>query len=87
MQSTLMIKDLALDKELDGKTMSAVRGGSAYSVVGGNTQNVFGGGGFASPTLGLQVGPTVNTVDASSHLNLKIPTLQNFGNGTQAAFL
>jgi hypothetical protein len=87
MQSTLMIKDLPLDKELDGKTMSAVRGGSAFSIVGGNAQNVVGGGGFASPTLGLQVGPTVNTIDASSHLNLKIPTMQNFGNGTQVAAL
>jgi hypothetical protein len=86
MQSTLMIKDLPLDKELDGKRMSAVRGGSAFSAVGGNAQNGIGGG-FASPTLGLQVGPVVNTIDTSTHLNLKIPTLQNFGNGTQAAFL
>ncbi|AEI79816.1 hypothetical protein CNE_2c08450 [Cupriavidus necator N-1] len=87
MQSTLMIKDLPLDQELDGKTMSAVRGGHAVSVVGGNAQNVVGGGGFASPTIGLQVGATVNTIDASSHLSLKIPTLQNFGNGTQVATL
>ena len=29
MKSTLMIKDLALDKELDGKTMSSVRGGNS----------------------------------------------------------
>ncbi|UIF85284.1 hypothetical protein [Cupriavidus sp. UYPR2.512] len=87
MQSTLMIKDLPLDKELDGKTMSAVRGGHAVSVVGGNAQNVIGGGGFASPTIGVQVGPTVNTIDASSHFSLKMPTMQNFGNGTQAAVL
>ena len=87
MQSTLMIKDLPLDQELDGKTMSAVRGGSAYSLVGGNYQNVVGGGGFASPTIGLQVGPTVNTIDASTHLSLKMPTLQNFGNGVQVAAL
>ncbi|CAN7623293.1 hypothetical protein D9M68_99780 [compost metagenome] len=87
MQSTLMIKDLPFDQELDGKTMSAVRGGSAYSLVGGNYQNVVGGGGFASPTIGLQVGPTVNTIDASSHLSLKMPTMQNFGNGVQVAAL
>ena len=87
MQSTLMIKDLPLDQELDGKTMSAVRGGSAYSLVGGNYQNVVGGGGFASPTIGLQVGPTVNTIDASTHLSLKMPTMQNFGNGVQVAAL
>jgi hypothetical protein len=29
MKSTLIIKDLALDKALDGKTMSAVRGGNS----------------------------------------------------------
>ncbi|MGZ3240872.1 MAG: hypothetical protein ACXWJK_11070 [Burkholderiaceae bacterium] len=29
MKSTLTIKDLALDKQLDGKTMSAVRGGNS----------------------------------------------------------
>jgi hypothetical protein len=29
MTSTLTIKDLALDKQLDGKTMSAVRGGNS----------------------------------------------------------
>jgi hypothetical protein len=29
----------------------------------------------------------VNTIDASTHLSLKIPTLQNFGNGTQVATL
>ncbi len=87
MQSTLMIKDLPFDQELDGKTMSAVRGGSAYSLVGGNYQNVVGGGGFASPTIGLQVGPTVNTIDASTHFSLKMPTMQNFGNGVQVAAL
>ncbi|SDG15201.1 hypothetical protein [Paraburkholderia phenazinium] len=86
MHSTLMIKDLSITEELDSKAMSAVRGGSAISVVGGNSQNVVGGGGFASPTTGLQVGPTVNTTDASSHLNLSIPTVQNFG-GAQGVLL
>ena len=82
MKSTLMIKDLPIAEELDSKAMSAVRGGSAISIVGGNGQNVVGGGGFASSTTGMQVGPAVNTVDASSHLNLSLPTIQNFG-GTQ----
>jgi hypothetical protein len=82
MKSTLMIKDLPIAEELDSKAMSAVRGGSAVSIVGGNGQNVVGGGGFASATTGMQVGPAVNTVDASSHLNLSLPTIQNFG-GTQ----
>jgi hypothetical protein len=79
MKSTLMIKDLPIAEELDSKAMSAVRGGSATSIVGGNSQNVVGGGGFVSSTTGLQVGPAVNTTDASSHLNLSIPTIQNFG--------
>ena len=86
MYSNLMIKDLPIAEELDSKAMSAVRGGSAVAVVGGNTQNVVGGGGFASPTTGLQVGPAVNTTDASSHLNLSIPTVQNFG-GLQGVVL
>jgi hypothetical protein len=64
---------------MDSKAMSAVRGGSALSVVGGNSQNVVGGGGFASPTLGTQVGPNVSTIDASSHTYVSIPTAQNFG--------
>jgi hypothetical protein len=86
MHSNLMIKDLPIAEELDSKAMSAVRGGSAIAVVGGNTQNVVGGGGFASPTTGLQIGPAVNTTDASSHLNLSIPTVQNFG-GLQGVLL
>jgi hypothetical protein len=86
MYSNLMIKDLPIAEELDSKAMSAVRGGSAVSVVGGNSQNVLGGGGFVSSTTGQQVGSTVNTIDASSHLNLSIPTLKNFG-GLQGALL
>ena len=84
MKSTLMIKDLPIAEQLDSKAMSAVRGGNATSVVGGNSQNVLGGGGFASPTTGLQIGPSVSTIDASSHTNVSIPTFQNFG-GTQFA--
>jgi hypothetical protein len=84
MKANLMIKDLSINAELDSKAMSAVRGGSAVSVVGGNSQAVYGGGGFASSTTGLQIGPTVNTIDASSHTNLSLPTFQNFG-GTQLA--
>lgn len=32
MKSTLMIKDLALDKQLDRKSMSAVRGGNKTTI-------------------------------------------------------
>ncbi|SDG15222.1 hypothetical protein [Paraburkholderia phenazinium] len=79
MQATLMIKDLPVSEQLDRKGMSAIRGGSAIAGVGGNSGNVFGGGGFASPTIGVQVGPIVTTTDASQHLNISIPTIQNFG--------
>ncbi|MDE1182674.1 hypothetical protein [Paraburkholderia sp.] len=79
MKSSLIIKDIPVAAELDSRAMSAVRGGSAFSIVGGNTQAVVGGGGFATSTTGTQTGPTVNTIDASSHTNLKLATIQNFG--------
>jgi hypothetical protein len=79
MESNLMIKDLPACEKLDRKDMSAIRGGSAIAGVGGNYGDVFGGGGFASPTIGIQVGPIVTNTDASQHLNISIPTIQNFG--------
>jgi hypothetical protein len=79
MQSTLMIRDLPASETLDRKDMSAIRGGSALAGVGGNSGNVFGGGGFASPTIGIQIGPIVTTTDASQHVNVSVPTIQNFG--------
>jgi hypothetical protein len=79
MESTLMIKDLPACEKLDGKDMSAIRGGSAFAGVGGNYGDVFGGGGFASPTIGIQIGPIVTTTDASQHINVSVPTIQNFG--------
>ena len=79
MQSTLMIRDLPVSEQLDRKDMSAIRGGSALAGVGGNYGTVFGGGGFASPTIGIQVGPIVTTTDASQHVNVSIPNIQNFG--------
>ncbi|MDE1182678.1 hypothetical protein [Paraburkholderia sp.] len=82
MNSNLMIKDLPINEELDSRAMSAVRGGSAMSIVGGNAQAVMGGGGFATSTMGSQVGAQVNTIDASSHTNLNLLNVANFG-GTQ----
>jgi hypothetical protein len=61
-----MIRDLPVSEQLDRKGMSAIRGGSALAGVGGNYGNVFGGGGFASPTIGI-------------HVNVSIPNIQNFG--------
>ncbi len=40
MKSTLMIKDLTLDKQLDGKTMSTVRGGNGNQANGTSQSNV-----------------------------------------------
>jgi hypothetical protein len=40
---------------------------------------VFGGGGFASPTIGIQIGPIVTTTDASQHVNVSVPSIENFG--------
>ncbi len=78
MKSTLMIKDLALDKQLDSKSMSAVRGGSNFNI--GNLNAALGGG-FASPAI---VVAPVTQVDARSTIDTT--TLQNFG-GVQAAWL
>ncbi|MDP3843228.1 MAG: hypothetical protein Q8Q81_11645 [Oxalobacteraceae bacterium] len=78
MKSTLMIKDLSLDKQLDRKSMSAVRGGSNFNI--GNL-NAAVGGGFASPAI---VVAPVTQVDARSHVDTT--TLQNFG-GFQFAAL
>ncbi len=78
MKSTLMIKDLALDKQLDSKSMSAVRGGSNFNI--GNVNAALGGG-FASPAI---VVAPVTQVDARSTIDTT--TLQNFG-GVQAAWL
>ena len=71
MQSTLMIKDLALDKQLDRKSMSAVRGGSNFNL--GNINAAFGGG-FASPAI---VVAPVTQADARSTIDTT--NLQNFG--------
>jgi hypothetical protein len=63
MKSTLIIKDLALDKELGGKAMSAVHGGNSSKIgdqnqfawIGGNG----GGIGNTNTVTQVEVGPTV----------------------------
>ncbi|MDE1182677.1 hypothetical protein [Paraburkholderia sp.] len=82
MKSSLIIKDLPVSAELSSRAMSAVRGGSAVSIVGGNFQTVAGGGGFLTSTTGTQTGPSVTTADISSHLRLNLLQASNFG-GTQ----
>ena len=74
----LMIKDLAVTKQLGADEMSAVRGGSNYNI--GN-HNVAYSSGFASPAF---VVAPVTQVDATSHTTNNL--LQNFG-GVQGAVL
>jgi hypothetical protein len=77
MKSSLTIKDLAANKELGAKEMSAVHGGSNYNF--GN-QNVAFSGGFASPAI---VVAPVTQVDATSTVHNT--SLQNFGGFQLAA--
>ena len=72
MQSTLMIKDLALDQQLDRKSMSAVRGGNNYAAVGSFLQNTYQGGGFASPST--NAGVYAPTVTQTGDTNMKLDT-------------
>ncbi|SMP62304.1 hypothetical protein [Noviherbaspirillum suwonense] len=74
----LMIKDLAVTKQLGAAEMSAVRGGSNYNV--GNV-NYAKSGGFASPSAVIA---PVTQVDVTSHTTNQL--LQNFG-GEQFAGL
>ena len=74
----LMIKDLAVTKQLGAEEMSAVRGGSNYNV---HNVNYAKSGGFASPAI---VVAPVTQVDASS--SVRSDLLQNLG-GLQIAAL
>jgi len=85
MKSNLSIQDLSVQQDLDAAAMSAVRGGHALAIVGGNSANVLGGGSF-SPTTVAQVGPIVTNTDASTHLKLDIPQAYNFGGKQMVAF-
>ena len=67
----LIIKDLAANKELDAREMSAVRGGSNYNF--GNI-NVAKSGGFGSPAAVLAPVTQVDATSKTDNVNL-----QNFG--------
>lgn len=82
MESTLMIKDLALDKELDGKSMSAVRGGSSDQANGTAQSNVMAlfapvnvgnGSLIGGGPVNLQVSsdPTQTATNSSTSTNTK----------------
>jgi hypothetical protein len=66
MTSTLTIKDLALDKQLDDKSMAAVRGGNGNQANGTSQSNVMAM--FAPVTVGngsLIGGPANIQVDSN----------------------
>jgi hypothetical protein len=84
MKSTLTIKDLALDKELDRKAMSAVRGGFANQANGtqqSNTQALFapvivGNGAYfggAPVTIQVDSFPTQTATNDSTSSNSQAP--------------
>jgi hypothetical protein len=57
----MIIKDLEMTKELTGKALSAVRGGSNFAFVGGQ---LVAGGGILSPTTALNA-PSVAQSDVA----------------------
>lgn len=68
---TLMIKDLAVSEEFDGKAMSTVHGGVQTSLQGntaGGALALGGGGGIGNVTLALNL---------PSQINVNVPTLVN----------
>jgi hypothetical protein len=68
---TLMIKDLSVSKEFDGKAMSTVHGGVLSNLQGnmaGGAVALSGGGGIGDVTLALNL-PT--------QINVNVPTLVN----------
>jgi hypothetical protein len=72
----MSIKDISVSKELDAKAMTDVRGGLDLNVLSlqALSQQVIGGGGIGSPTLGIQVAPLINVVTGvEQHLPSLLP--------------
>jgi hypothetical protein len=66
MKSTLIIKDLALDKALDGKEMSAVRGGLGNQANATDQSNLLGLLAPVNVANGASVsGPAIFQVDSN----------------------
>jgi hypothetical protein len=73
MKSTLIIKDLALDKELDCKAMSAVHGGHNLSSINNKSeQNAFSWGAASPITQVNVVSNVVNQIDLDSFDSKKL---------------
>ena len=82
MQSTLMIQDLSVSKELNHEELSAVRGGSTFSNSGVNLAAALGGSGIGGAATSVVVAP-VTQVDASQHIDSNVQTVNAnsmFGN-------
>ena len=83
---TLMINDLSVSKEFDGKAMSAVHGGllSSFQVnSAGGALAVGSGGGIGNVTLALNL-PTQLNVNVPSVANVDVPVAIGVG-GTAVA--
>jgi hypothetical protein len=72
--TSLMIKDLSLDKELSRKEMTAVSGGSVFQNNGVNAITNGGGFSFGSPNA---ISAPVTQVDASTKTYLDLTTVSN----------
>ncbi|MGF6596123.1 hypothetical protein P3T23_000830 [Paraburkholderia sp. GAS448] len=72
--TSLMIKDLSLDKELSRKEMTAVSGGSVFQNNGVNAIANGGGFSFASPNV---ITAPVTQVDASTKTYVDLTNVSN----------
>ena len=64
--TSILIKDLAINKDLSSEDLAAVRGGSNLAFLVGPSQNAQNGGGFSFASPVIQVAPqTVTQTDTS----------------------
>ena len=69
--TSILIKDLAISKDLNSEDLAAVRGGSNLALLVGPVQNTQNGGGFNFASPNIQVAPQIvtqtdTTVDIAS---------------------
>ena len=68
---TLMIKDLSVSKEFDGKAMSTVHGGLQSSLQGNSA------GGALALGSGSGIGNVTLALSLPTQINVNVPTLAN----------
>ena len=67
--TSILIKDLAINKDLSSEDLAAVRGGSNLAFLVGPSQNAQNGGGFSFASPVIQVAPqTVTQTDTTVNL-------------------